>query len=33
VLLEKFAPAGHWLGYATGAILLVWGGWMLWLAA
>jgi len=25
VLLEKLAPAGHWLGYATGTVLLAWG--------
>ncbi len=25
VLLEKFFPAGHWLGYATGVVLSVWG--------
>lgn len=25
VLLEKTVPAGHWLGYATGVALLVWG--------
>ena len=29
VLLEKTIPAGHWLGYLTGAVLLVWGGWLL----
>lgn len=29
VLLEKTLPAGHWLGYATGVILLVGGGGML----
>ena len=26
VLFEKTVPAGHWLGYATGVALLVWGG-------
>ncbi len=25
VLFEKTVPAGHWLGYATGVALLVWG--------
>jgi predicted metal-binding membrane protein len=25
VLCEKTVPAGHWLGYATGGALLVWG--------
>ncbi len=29
VLLEKTVPAGHWLGYATGVVLLVWGAGML----
>ena len=29
VLLEKIVPAGHWLGYATGAVLVVWGGVLL----
>ena len=32
VLIEKKFPAGHWLGYATGVVLLVWGAWMLALA-
>jgi predicted metal-binding membrane protein len=32
VLLEKTVPAGHWLGYATGVALLVWGAGMLVLA-
>jgi len=32
VLLEKIVPAGHWLGYATGVALLVWGAGMLALA-
>jgi predicted metal-binding membrane protein len=32
VLLEKTVPAGHWLGYATGIALLVWGAGMLALA-
>jgi len=26
VLVEKLAPAGHWLGRAAGAGLIVWGG-------
>ena len=25
VLLEKLVPAGHWLGYATGVVLIGWG--------
>jgi predicted metal-binding membrane protein len=25
VLFEKVVPAGHWLGYAVGIALLVWG--------
>ena len=29
VLFEKTVPAGHWLGYATGVALLVWGGGIL----
>ncbi|NMG77310.1 DUF2182 domain-containing protein [Aromatoleum diolicum] len=29
VLCEKTIPAGHWLGYATGVVLLVWGAGML----
>lgn len=29
VLFEKIVPAGHWLGYATGVVLLVSGGAML----
>lgn len=29
VLVEKVAPAGHWLGRVTGILLLAWGGWML----
>jgi predicted metal-binding membrane protein len=28
VLLEKTVPAGHRLGYATGAGLLLWGAWI-----
>jgi predicted metal-binding membrane protein len=32
VLFEKTVPAGHWLGYATGVALLVWGAGMLALA-
>ncbi|CAN7778619.1 DUF2182 domain-containing protein [Variovorax sp. LjRoot175] len=28
VLCEKTVPAGHWLGYATGVALLVWGAGM-----
>ncbi len=29
VLFEKTVPAGHWLGYATGVALSVWGVSML----
>ena len=29
VLFEKIVPAGHWLGYATGVALLLWGAAML----
>jgi len=29
VLFEKTVPAGHWLGYASGVALLVWGAGML----
>jgi predicted metal-binding membrane protein len=25
VLFEKVVPAGHWLAYASGAILTIWG--------
>ena len=25
VLVEKLAPAGHWIGKAAGAALVVWG--------
>lgn len=32
VLLEKIVPAGHWLGYASGVILLVWGAKVLTLS-
>ena len=32
VLFEKTVPAGHWLGYAAGVALLVWGAAMLLLA-
>jgi len=32
VLFEKTIPAGHWIGYATGVALLVWGAGMLTLA-
>ena len=28
VLIEKVAPAGHWVGRAAGLALLGWGGWM-----
>lgn len=29
VLIEKSAPAGHWVGRATGLLLIGWGAWML----
>lgn len=29
VLVEKIAPAGHWLGKAAGILMIGWGGWML----
>ena len=29
VLIEKLAPAGHWVGTAVGVALLAWGGWIL----
>lgn len=29
VLLEKVAPKGLWLGRAAGALLVVWGSWMM----
>ena len=29
VLVEKVAPAGHWIGHGTGALLIVWGLWIL----
>ena len=29
VLFEKTVPAGHWLGYVTGVVLLAWGAGML----
>jgi predicted metal-binding membrane protein len=29
VLIEKSAPAGHWVGRATGLLLIGWGTWML----
>ncbi len=32
VLFEKTVPAGHWAGYVTGVVLLVWGIRMLALA-
>ncbi len=32
VLFEKTVPAGHWLGYATGVVLLAWGAGVLALA-
>jgi len=32
VLFEKTVPAGHWLGYATGVALLLWGAGILAIA-
>jgi len=32
VLFEKTVRAGHWIGYATGVALLVWGAGILALA-
>jgi predicted metal-binding membrane protein len=29
VLLEKVAPAGHWVSRLTGVLLVGWGVWML----
>ena len=28
VLIEKIAPAGHWVGRMSGVALLLWGAWM-----
>ncbi|WP_069383150.1 DUF2182 domain-containing protein [Halomonas caseinilytica] len=30
VLVEKLAPAGHWLGRLLGGVLVIWGGVVLW---
>ncbi|WP_163560787.1 DUF2182 domain-containing protein [Halomonas sp. NO4] len=30
VLIEKLAPAGHWLGHGLGGVLIAWGGVTLW---
>lgn len=30
VLVEKIAPAGHWLGRSAGILLIAWGGWVLY---
>ncbi|MDL4863558.1 DUF2182 domain-containing protein, partial [Halomonas elongata] len=32
VLVEKLAPAGHWLGRLLGGVLVAWGGMALWAA-
>ena len=32
VLIEKAAPAGHWLSKAAGVALVAWGGTLLWIA-
>jgi predicted metal-binding membrane protein len=29
ILAEKIAPRGQWLGYGAGAVLVVWGVWIL----
>jgi predicted metal-binding membrane protein len=29
VLIEKLAPFGPWLARGTGALLIVWGAWVL----
>jgi len=28
VLVEKVAPAGHWIGHGTGGLLVAWGLWI-----
>jgi len=28
VLVEKVAPAGHWIGHGTGGLLIAWGLWI-----
>ena len=28
VLIEKIAPAGHWVSRISGVALMVWGAWM-----
>ena len=33
VLLEKVGPRGPWFGRATGTLLMLWGGWVLWAGA
>ena len=33
VLAEKVAPAGHWVGWVMGALLIAWGGALLLVAA
>jgi predicted metal-binding membrane protein len=33
VLLEKVAPAGHWVGWVMGVGLIAWGGALLLAAA
>jgi len=27
-LVEKVAPAGHWISHGTGALLIAWGLWV-----
>ena len=29
VLIEKVAPAGHWVGSFTGLLLVLWGVWIM----
>jgi predicted metal-binding membrane protein len=29
VLIEKVAPAGHWVSRLTGVLLAGWGAWMM----
>jgi predicted metal-binding membrane protein len=29
ILIEKLAPAGHWIGRAIGVLALGWGVWVL----
>jgi predicted metal-binding membrane protein len=29
MLVEKVAPAGHWVGRVAGVLLLGWGAWVI----